>query len=232
MASVGLMAAVLAIGCASEERGLYCRKTTDCFDGELCINNACEVTDDSSLNNSTTNNTGNNAGNNTGNNGTNLGRKCVLNPFTATCDDPELKENNTWSQAVYFTNRAVGCHGSGEFVVIDETLSRIMCANEPADWYQMNTVDCSTHDFFIEISLTVKGGCDPGLLDLKVESYDCDHVNVYCPPPDATTRKVIVKFPATGRNSVGGFRFAVESVDQGDPQRAPQVEYDLHILVR
>ncbi|MBA2664443.1 MAG: hypothetical protein H0U74_19305, partial [Bradymonadaceae bacterium] len=189
-------------------------------------------------NNTTTNNanntTTNNANNATTNNANNTveppAHACIVNGFTTTCDDPEPKINNAWHSGVALNNnKNVGCPSGDNLITMDETYEGVMCHTEPGDWFRLGAVHCDTRTFFVEVTLTPKTECDPSLVNLKVNGYDCDHERAFCPEMEGGAKRIILRFPAPTHGVVFALYFGVEAGELEDSRLGVQFEYDLQV---
>ncbi|MFU8805497.1 MAG: hypothetical protein ACNA8W_16920, partial [Bradymonadaceae bacterium] len=210
---------ILTMACGDDSAS-RCETTTDCFQGEVCLEQVCvdsnststnhggempnsETQNNETLNNETQNNetqnnetqnnetpnsetqnneTQNNETSNTGShNNTDPTLACVVNSFTATCDDPEEKVNDSWLDAVFLNDRKrSGCPIGDELIPYDDTYSGVLCHNEPADWLHLEVVHCRTKSFNVEITLTPQTECSSELIHLSIAGRDCEDENIYC----------------------------------------------------
>ncbi len=231
------IAIALLGGCSFDSaRPASCSSQAQCFDDEICLRNTCKLaanhpdaggqTDrDADLNETS-------GGGNDNNTSTPVG-KCVVNPLTTTCDDPEAHTNNSRVEAASTnSNKAVGCLDQG-FESLDRSVSRVICATELEDWYSLNMVTCREQPFFIELKLTVKNGCDLADIELVAgnQGYDCSHEDVYCPEAVGATQRMIVRVPVALRNDARAFYWAVRAKQLASPREALQIEYDMSVRV-
>ncbi len=156
-----------------------------------------------------------------------VGLACHVDRFSS-CADPDeaVRTNNTTGDSFYQTGFTVGCATGDNFVPGNLRIDSRICHTEPADWFEVTYVPCSTLTMRVRVNLTLTTPCDADAIALQVSNRPCDGSN-----PDVRCtqqgNQYTVEYLIPPGNSVGSIDFGVVRVSE-DVAADYQLTYEVY----
>lgn len=110
---------------------------------------------------------------------------CVVDPFTATCQDDRYEPNQDIVDAERLVSGAVGCEQFDDTPEpFDEQRSATLCPGND-DWYTYQLFPCRNRSFIIEVTVTPAQSCDPTDYVLSINHGDSPFASCLDPANDS-----------------------------------------------